>query len=554
MHGPIASHDRRRAVALLLGWCVPLLGGATALADDAFFETKIRPLLAERCVKCHGPQKQSGGLRLDSAQGMSKGGESGPPVVPTKPSGSLLVRAVRRTDDDVAAMPPDVPLPGEAVADLERWIKDGARWPEKSAAVRAARHWAFEPVRAVEPPAGPGHPIDAFLAADQRRRGVKPVAPADKPTLIRRATFDLIGLPPTPEEIGAFQKDDSPRAFERVVDRLLASPHYGEKWGRAWLDVARYADTAGETADLPVPDAWRYRNYVIDALNADRPYDQFLREQIAGDILAAELSGDARPGRYAELTTATGFLAVARRFGFDATKDHYLTIDDTIDTLGKAVLGLTIGCARCHDHKYDPITANDYYALYGIFDSTRYPFSGCEKDRVPRDLPPLVSAVEQRRKLDPLEARLARAEKALAAAEAHVARAAAEPPATLASVDLPNGGRQEFSTSAAVRKGQMIRLIVGPKSGHGADSTLIDLKIAERDGPKRVWDVTRDVLPDVYQGGSGSGTTTRSATGRSGTSGTARRPRDFSPRLRETPSGPGDSAPGTGPTRRRASS
>ena len=158
-----------------------------------------------------------------------------------------------------------------------------------------------------------------------------------------------------------------------MVDRLLASPHHGEKWGRAWLDVARYADTAGETADFPVPDAWRYRNYVIDALNADKPFDQFLREQIAGDLLAARLPADAPPGRYAELVTATGYLAVARRFGFDISKDHHLTIDDTIDTFGKSVLGLTVACARCHDHKYDPISADDYYALFGIFESTRYP-------------------------------------------------------------------------------------------------------------------------------------------------------------------------------------
>ncbi len=249
------------------------------------------------------------------------------------------------------------------------------------------------------------------------RKGSPPPGRLTKRTLIRRATFDLIGLPPTPEEIEAFLADTSPKAFETVVDRLLASPQHGEKWGRWWLDVARYADTAGETADMPVPDAWRYRNYVINAVNADRPFDQFLREQIAGDLLARDLPDDAPPGKYAELVTATGYLAVARRFGFDVLKDQYLTIDDTIDTFSKSVLGLTVACARCHDHKYDPVSANDYYALFGIFESTRYPSPGCEKDRVPRDNVPLVSAAERGRRLEPLKARVDAAGVALVLAE-----------------------------------------------------------------------------------------------------------------------------------------
>ncbi len=235
-----------------------------------------------------------------------------------------------------------------------------------------------------------------MLAATWKVKGVTPVERADPRTLARRVYFDLIGLPPTPEEMDAFVNDASPERFTKLIDRLLASPHHGERLGRHWLDIVRYADTAGETADFPVPDAWRYRNYVINAFNTDKPYDQFLREQLAGDILASEAKPQPTRERYAELVVATGYLAGARRFGFDTAADHYLTLEDTIDVLGKSVLGLTIACARCHDHKYDPISANDYYALYGIFDSTRYPFPGCEKVNRPKDMVPLLPPWEMK--------------------------------------------------------------------------------------------------------------------------------------------------------------
>ncbi len=259
-----------------------------------------------------------------------------------------------------------------------------------SAPPAGGQHWSFRPLAAVTPPAvkDPAWartPIDRFILAKLEAKGLAPASPADRATLLRRVSFDLTGLPPTPEEADRFLSDDRPDAYERLVERLLASPAYGERWGRHWLDVARYADTAGETADFPVPHAWRYRNYVITSFNADKPYDQFVREQIAGDLLARS----APAGQRDELIVATGYLAIARRFGFDSVADHYLTIEDTIDTLGKSILGLTIGCARCHDHKYDPVSVQDYYALYGIFDSTRYPFAGCEKDKRPRDLVPL---------------------------------------------------------------------------------------------------------------------------------------------------------------------
>jgi hypothetical protein len=378
-----------------------------APADDTFFEKEVRSVLVERCVKCHGPVKASGGLRLDSREALLKGGESGPAVIPGKPADSRLVKALRR-EKGVEPMPPDKALDPAVTTALEKWVRDGAAWPATAAPVRVASHWAFEPVRPQSPPAGAAHPIDAFLRA-------KPAEPANRRALIRRVTFDLIGLPPTPEEIDHFLADTSPDAYERLIDRLLASPHYGEKWGRHWLDVVRYADTAGETADFPVPDAWRYRNYVIAAFNRDLPYDQFLREQLAGDILAARDPTE----RYAERVAATGYLALARRFGYDVRKDHFLTLEDTIDTVGKSVLGLTLGCARCHDHKYDPVTARDYYALYGIFESTRYAMSGCEKVKTQEHLVPLVPPAESvPRFLAPLSATRSWAEVSLRVADA----------------------------------------------------------------------------------------------------------------------------------------
>ena len=237
--------------------------------------------------------------------------------------------------------------------------------------------------------------VDRFILAKLEAQGMKPPPAADKRTLIRRATFDLTGLPPTPQEVDAFLADSSPDAFAKVVDRLLASPAYGERWGRHWLDVVRYADTSGCNGDFPAPEAWRYRNYVIDSFNSDKPYDQFLREQLAGDLLPA----DSDEQRY-EQTIATGYLPISRRFSSVAEEFH-LTIEDTIDNLGKAVLGLTISCARCHDHKFDPVPQTDYYALYGIFQSTKYAFPGTEIYRHPQDLVPLVPRERLEKELRP---------------------------------------------------------------------------------------------------------------------------------------------------------
>ena len=377
------------------------LAFSSASADDGveFFEKKIRPLFAEQCGKCHGADavKIKGGLRLDSREAILKGGDTGAAIVPGEPEKSLLIRAVSYTDEDLKMPPPkdgaDRKLSDAQIADLAQWVKMGAPIPQAFAgAGDPMKHWAFQPVAnppapAVKDAAWPKTSVDAFVLAKLEAAGLAPAPPADKRTLLRRATYDLTGMPPTPEESDAFMADTSPQAWEKVVGRLLGSPAYGEKWGRKWLDVVRYADSAGNDTDHPAPLAWRYRNYVIDAFNRDLPFDQFVREQVAGDLLA----GVQPRERYADCVSATGYLAVARHFGGGKDgRDDYLTVEDTIDTLGKSMLGLTIGCARCHNHKYDPITARDYYGLYGIFASSRISFPGGEHSMSPRSLVPLL--------------------------------------------------------------------------------------------------------------------------------------------------------------------
>ena len=387
----------------------------TEAAGLAFFENKIRPIFAEHCYSCHSAQakKVKGGLRLDTKADLLKGGTDGAIVVGGHPDQSRLIRAVRYEDKDLQ-MPSSKDggkkLPDAVIADLVQWVKMGAPYPETSTARKAVARspWAFEPIKNPPPPVvktkvWPSTSIDPFILAKIEERGLQPAAPADKRTLIRRATFDLTGLPPTPEEIDAFVADRSKYAFAKVVERLLSSPHYGERWGRHWLDIVRYADTAGDTADYPVGLAWRYRNYVIDAFNADKPYDEFLREQIAGDILA----GQGPRERYAERVTATGFLAISRRFGFDSENYHHLTIQDTLDTLGQTVLGLSVGCARCHDHKFDPVSMKDYYGLYGIFASSRYAFPGSEQKGKLRAMVPLLPPEESQPKWRAYDERVA---------------------------------------------------------------------------------------------------------------------------------------------------
>ncbi|WP_442511167.1 PSD1 and planctomycete cytochrome C domain-containing protein [Novipirellula sp. SH528] len=359
-----------------------------------FFESKIRPLLIDRCYECHSEDLQESELRVDTLAGMLTGGLAGPSLVPGKPTSSLLVTAVRYQDNDLK-MPPNEKLSDIQIADIIRWVEMGAPHPDSGDVGPIAqrgdvdieqgrKHWAFQPPVKVTPPAiahmsprgsedrqqnDAPNPIDAFILAKLHSEGLRPNPPADKRTLLRRATFDLIGLPPTSEEIDAFLADDSADAFAHVVDRLLASPHYGERWGRHWLDIARYADSNGLDENVVHGNAWRYRDYVVRSLNNDKPYNDFLVEQLAGDLLD---SGDDFKLRNERLI-ATGYLVLGPKVlaEQDQAKMEMDIIDEQLDTVGRSIMGLTLGCARCHTHKFDPISHHDYYGLAGIFKSTQ---------------------------------------------------------------------------------------------------------------------------------------------------------------------------------------
>src|SRR4051794_31195089 len=332
----------------------------------AFFEKKVRPVLVQQCYECHSAQakKVRGGLLLDTREGTRRGGEQGPAVVPGDLEASLLVQAVRYTDENLQ-MPPKHRLPTEVVADLEQWVRSGAADPRDGKAVarsdvdieKGRQFWAFQPPRAATPPAvqdaaWPRSDVDRFLMAAMEAREVRPVGDADRAAMLRRLSFDLTGLPPTPAEVEAFLADDSPGAVEKVVDRLLKSSAFGERWGRHWLDVARYAESTGPSRNIPYPHAWRYRDYVIDSVNADVPFDRLVREQVAGDLLPA--GTDAERNR---LLTATGFLALGPKDVNQRFKVRFLmdNVDEQIDAVSRSTLGMTVACARCHDHKFDPI-------------------------------------------------------------------------------------------------------------------------------------------------------------------------------------------------------
>ena len=352
-----------------------------------FFEKKIRPLLVEKCHTCHSAQLSTAGLDLSSVEGFVRGGESGPLISETTPDRSLLLRVINY--EGTLKMPPTGKLTSDHIANLKVWVEMGAPWPtssqisvlsngtqmiNRSSMEDQEKFWAFQPfndpiVPDVKNKNWVNTPIDRFILAKIENRGIKPAPPAAKTTLLRRATYDLTGLPPTEQEIANFLADNSPKAFEAVVERLLSSSRYGERWGRHWLDVARYADSTGNDEDVRYPYAWRYRDYVIQAFNDDMPYDQFILEQVAGDLLPT--SGDVKINRRGII--ATGFLALGPKAVAqqDKEKMRYDVYDEQLDVVSKAILGLTITCARCHDHKFDPILQRDYYSMLGIFSSTR---------------------------------------------------------------------------------------------------------------------------------------------------------------------------------------
>jgi cytochrome c553 len=346
-----------------------------------FFEKKIRPVLVANCYQCHSASAKElkGELRLDTRAGIRKGGEQGKAVVPGKVAESLIIAALKH--EDGLGMPPKQKLSEEIVADFTKWIEMGAPDPRKPNSstvggkiniLEARQWWSFQPPKTVAAPkvsnaAWPKSEIDRYLLAALETRGLAPVADADRPTLIRRAFLDLIGYPPTPEEIEAFVADQDPKAFEKVIDRLLAMPQFGERWGRHWLDIARYGESTSKERNIPYPYAWKYRDWVYDAVAADKPYDQFIREQIAGDLLPAKNEAQRN-----EMLTATGFLALGPRSLNNRNNEQYLMdqADEQLDVATRGVMALSVACARCHDHKFDPIPTTDYYAMAGIFRST----------------------------------------------------------------------------------------------------------------------------------------------------------------------------------------
>ncbi|MBL8797186.1 MAG: PSD1 domain-containing protein, partial [Planctomycetia bacterium] len=421
------------AVVLLASFGATARAAEPAKLDPAqveYFEKHVRPVLVEHCLKCHGPEKQKGGLRLDSAAATKSGGDSGPAMVLGKPDESRLIKALRYEDN--IQMPPNKKLPDAQIQALATWVKMGAPWPAPDTETRPVdpvrgmqvtakdrQFWSFQPVRPVAPPDVKGFastPIDRFLQATLEAKGLTALPTAERRTLVRRASFDLIGLPPTPDEMKAAVNDPSPEWFATVVERLLASPHYGERWARHWLDIARYGeDQAHSFQPRLYPHGYRYRDWVVKALNDDLPYDRFLMEQIAGDLL----DGPNREDRLAAL----GFFALGPAYYGKATAEE---LDDRIDTLCRGMLGLTVACARCHDHKFDPIPTRDYYSLAGIFASTQYkeypladPATAAEYDRLQADIKTRNDAVTAF-----LRAEAIRMAQALSAQSAHYIRTA----------------------------------------------------------------------------------------------------------------------------------
>lgn len=385
MKFPSLLSDLSAGVLLLVA---PSQLHATELAElppeqAAFFEEKIRPVMIKHCYKCHSQKenKSKGGLTMDNRSALRAGGGSGYVILPGDPAGSLLMKAIRHLDEDLQ-MPPDYKLSRRIINDFEEWIKMGAPDPRVDDPGDVAMNWrdpklardfwAFKrPVKpsvpSVKDASWPHNEIDHFVAAKREELGLKAVGDADKATLARRAYYDLLGLPPTPKTIENFTRSNDPTAWGRLIDMLMDSESFGEKWGRHWLDVARYAESCGKEANITFPHAWRYRDYVIKSFNEDKPYDRFIQEQIAGDLLPSKSNEEK-----AELIVATGFLAMGPKSLNEANQAQFRMdlVDEQIDTMSKSILGVTIACARCHDHKFDPVSQREYYAMAGIFLST----------------------------------------------------------------------------------------------------------------------------------------------------------------------------------------
>ena len=400
----------RFAATLGLGIIAMLACGRVNLADVAtpadpasleFFEKNVRPILAERCQTCHGETKQKANLRLDSRDSVLKGGETGPAAVPGKPAESLLVEAIQY--GEALKMPPKSRLPEKEVAALTKWVEMGLPWPKESIThisanvskpafdlhARRKAHWAWQPIKTTTPPevsdpAWPNGPEDRFILAKLDAKGLKPASQAGRVTLIRRLAFDLIGLPTTPAEVDAFVEDKRADAYERLVDRLLSSPQFGERWARHWLDLVRYAETRGHEFDPAIPNAWQYRDYLVRALNADVPYDAFLTEHLAGDLMVPPRLDPKTGANESILGTGFWFLGEEVHSPVDIRQDESDRLDNRIDVMSKTFMGLTVACARCHDHKFDAISQRDYYALSGFLISSAYRqvrFATMEKER-----------------------------------------------------------------------------------------------------------------------------------------------------------------------------
>jgi cytochrome c553 len=501
--------------SIVAGLCAfrPALAQEAAAESAEYFEKHIRPVLVARCYSCHSGAKTKGGLALDTRAGWQKGGESGPAIVPGKPNESLLISAIQYESLEMPPKEKGGKLSDSEIAALTRWVKSGAFDPRVATerlggmtAAEALSWWAFQPVPRLQGDASSAE-IDTFIDAELAAHSLAPNPPADKRNLIRRATYDLTGLPPSPDEVDSFIADESPGAFAKVVDRLLDSPQYGVQWGRRWLDVVRYADTAGENTDRPLPHAWRYRNWVFDSFNRDLRYDEFVRLQLAGDVVAAKND----PKACADGIVATGYLAIARRFGHDIDKDMYLTYEDVIDNFGKTFLGLTTACARCHDHKYDPITARDYYSLYGVFDSSRFSFPGCEPKGRPRDLAPLLPASEVEALMKPWRERVSKLEaekkrrSATVTPRPRLKEMAAAARRLLGEAKIGEGESAALTdlageplASIPIRKGEVLQLSVSPNGNHGADTTLVELIVKENRAGGSRWSVA-ELIPEFLK-------------------------------------------------------